>query len=83
MSTRPGLRRRLLEAWLAIAVRFGEVQTLVMLALIYTLVIGLAGLIAQLARRDLLSKRGLFAGESAWQPAEAAPASLERAKLQS
>jgi len=79
----PGLRRRLLDAWLAIAVRFGEVQTLVMLALIYTFVIGPAGLLAQLARRDLLSKRGLGRHESAWQAADAAPASLERAKLQS
>ena len=50
--------RRLYEGWLAIAIRFGEVQTLVILAVVYGLVIGPMALVIAAARRDLLHKRG-------------------------
>jgi hypothetical protein len=83
MSARPPLRRRLLEAWLEIAVRFGEVQTLVLLGMMYALLIGPLALGVWAARRDLLAKRGLGAPQSAWNASEAAPPDLERAKLQS
>jgi hypothetical protein len=83
MSARPSLRQRLLQAWLEIAMRFGEVQTLVLLGLFYAFLIGPAALAVQLARRDLLAKRGLHEGGSAWLDAEHVPHDLERAKLQS
>lgn len=83
MSARAPLRQRLLQAWLEIALRFGEVQTLVLLGLFYAFLIGPAALAVQVARRDLLAKRGLRTGGSAWVETEAAPHDLERAKLQS
>jgi hypothetical protein len=83
MSTRPSLRQRLLQAWLEIAMRFGEVQTLVLLGLFYAFLIGPAALGVRLARRDLLARRGLREGGSAWRDAELVPHDLERAKLQS
>ena len=75
------LWRRLLEGWNAVVGRFGFVQTLVILALFYAVLIGPAALIAWLARRDLLDKRGLGSSGSAWQDADSAAPDLERAKL--
>ena len=73
--------RRLLDGWNAVVGRFGFVQTLVILALFYTVLIGPVALMAWLARRDLLKKRGLGSRESAWQVADSAAPDLERAKL--
>ena len=72
--------RRLLAGWNAIVARFGFAQTLVILALFYTLIIGPAALVAMLARRDLLDRRGLRVDGSAWRPADTAAPDLERAK---
>ena len=73
--------RRLYEGWLAIAIRFGEVQTLVILALVYGLVIGPMALVIAAARRDLLHKRGLGTDESTWSEADSVSApDLERVK---
>jgi len=77
------LRRRLLDAWMAIAVRFGEVQTLVLLAIFYALLLGPAALVSRLAGRDMLGKRGLREAGSAWREADTAGADLERSRLQS
>jgi hypothetical protein len=73
--------RRLYLGWLAIAARFGESQTLVVLGLVYALVIGPVALGLAAARRDLLHKRGLGGQGSAWSEAdtESRP-DLERAK---
>jgi hypothetical protein len=73
--------RRLFDGWNAVVGRFGFVQTLVILALFYTVLIGPAALMAWLARRDLLGKRGLGSRASAWQDADSAAPDLERAKL--
>ena len=73
--------RRLLDGWNAVVGRFGFVQTLVILALFYAVLIGPAALMATLARRDLLSKRGLGSRASAWRDADSAAPDLERAKL--
>ena len=73
--------RRLLDGWNAVVGRFGSVQTLVILALFYALLIGPAAVIAGLARRDLLDKRELGSRESAWRDADSAAPDLERAKL--
>ena len=75
--------RRLLDGWNAVVGRFGFVQTLVILALSYVVVIGPAALMAALARRDLLDKRGLRDRASAWHDADSAAPDLERAKLTS
>ncbi len=74
------LRRRLLDGWNAIVARFGFAQTLVILALFYTLMIGPFAMVASLARRDLLDRRRLRVGGSAWRGTESAGADLERAK---
>ena len=73
--------RRLLDGWNAVVGRFGFVQTLVILALFYAVLIGPVALMASLARRDLLDKRGLGSRASAWQNADSAAPDLERAKL--
>ena len=73
--------RRLFDGWNAVVGRFGFVQTLVILALFYAVLIGPAALFAALARRDLLDKRGLGSRGSAWQDADSAAPDLERAKL--
>ncbi len=83
MSEKVTLGRRLLNGCPAIAARFGEVQTLVMLGLFYTLMIGPMWLISSVARRDLLHKRELGAAGTAWDDAESEIPDLERAGIQS
>ncbi len=73
--------RRLLSGWMAIAGRFGFVQTLVILGLFYTFLIGPVAAGAALARQDLLGKRGLRERGTAWRDADTAKPDLERAKL--
>ena len=75
------LGRRLYAGWLAIAAHFGEVQTLVIVCVVYVFVIGPLATGAAAARRDLLAKRGLGEARSAWTPADSvASPDLERAK---
>jgi hypothetical protein len=76
------LGRRLLEGWTRIAGRFGAVQTLLILALFYLLLIGPVSVVMAVARRDQLDKRPLRVEGSAWRPSESGGADLERAKLQ-
>lgn len=83
MTPAASLARRLLDGWLAIVVRFGEVQTLVLLTIFYALLIGPVAGVSSLARRDMLAKRGLGTPGTAWQESETATPDLERAKLQS
>lgn len=80
MNEKPSLARRLLDGWLQIAARFGEVQTLVLLGVIYALVFGPASLIARGLGNDFLAKRGLREAGSAWRAAEGRPPSLENVK---
>ncbi len=75
------LARRLLNGWMAIAGRFGAVQTLMILVLTYAILIGPVGLGISIFRGDLLAKRGLKLAGSAWQDADTAEPDLERAKL--
>lgn len=77
----PSLGRRLLDGWMVIAVRFGSVQTLMILALTYVLLIGPIGLTLAIVRNDPLAKRGLKEAGSAWLDADTAKPDLERAKL--
>ena len=80
MKPAASLGRRLLHGWLAVAAHFGEVQTLVLLGVIYVFVLGPVAAIAAAAGRDFLSKRGLRTPGSAWLTAETAPPDLERSK---
>ncbi len=75
--------RRLYLGWMAIVGRFGHAQTLVILALFYTFLIGPVALVMKLFRSDPLGKRGLHGKGSAWLEADSAAPSLERAKLTS
>jgi hypothetical protein len=77
------LPRKLLNGWLAIAGCFGAVQTLVLLAFFYGLLIGPGGVAIAIRRSDPLDRRGLGSGGSAWRDADTAGADLERAKLTS
>lgn len=80
-ATRLPLWRRLYAGWLAIAARFGEVQTLVILSLVYSVVLGPVALGMAAARRDLLHKRGLRAPGSVWSEADTVTEpDLERAR---
>ena len=77
------LLRRLGAGWMRIVARFGDVQTLVLLALFYAFLIGPASLISSAARKDMLHKRPLPKAEpSAWAEPDSAGHDLERAKLQ-
>jgi hypothetical protein len=80
MSGPPSLWRRLLNGWLAIAAHFGEVQTLLLLGIIYLFVIGPMAIVATLARRDFLHKRELWRSESVWGEADTHHGDLDRAK---
>ena len=80
MSEKQATWRRLYGGWLEVAARFGEVQTLLVLAMVYTLVLGPVALMLFALRRDLLHKRGLHASGSAWSEADSASADLERAR---
>ena len=79
----PSLGRRLLNGWMAIAGRFGFVQTLMILVLTYAIVIGPVGVGIAMFRGDLLAKRGLRAEGTAWNDADSAKPDLERAMIQS
>ena len=77
----PSLLGKLYLGWLEVAARFGEAQTLVILFLVYSAVIGPMAILAGLARRDFLHKRGLRAAGSAWNDADSvATPDLERAR---
>jgi hypothetical protein len=75
--------RALLEGWLAIAGRFGAVQTLLLLTFFYVALIGPASILQAIARRDQLDKGGLWSEGSLWRESESSGADLERAKLSS
>ena len=77
----PSLGRRLLNGWMTIAGRFGSVQTLMILVMMYVLVIGPVGLALAIVRSDPLAKRGLKVSQSVWLDADTAKPDLERAKL--
>ena len=74
--------RRLYLGWMAIAARFGGIQTLVLLAFFYLLLVGPVAGISRLGGRDYLDKRQLDPDQSAWREADTSPPDLERAKLQ-
>jgi hypothetical protein len=80
-ETPVGLGRKLSQGWMAVVGRFGFCQTLVVLALFYTVLIGPVALAMGLARRDYLDKRSPRDGDSAWREADSAKPDLERAKL--
>jgi len=77
----PGLGRRLLNGWIAIAGRFGYVQTLMLLVFTYVLLIGPFAVGIFIGRGDLLGKRRLRGAGSAWLDADTAKPDLERAKI--
>jgi hypothetical protein len=81
MSEAKSLWRRLYEGWLLIAAQFGEVQTLIIVALVYAGVMGPMAVIMQAGRSDPLHKRGLGAPGTAWQDADSTGApDVARAK---
>jgi hypothetical protein len=80
MSEKQAIWRRLYTGWLEIAARFGEVQTLLVVTMVYTLVLGPVALVLFALRRDLLHKRGLHVSGTAWSKADTASADLERAR---
>jgi hypothetical protein len=76
-----GLRRRLYQGWLELAAHFGEIQTLLIVCVVYVFVLGPMAVVASMAGRDLLAKRGFAAGSSAWSAADStAQPDVERAK---
>jgi hypothetical protein len=77
----PGLGRRLYHGWLELAAHFGEIQTLLIVCVVYVFVLGPMAVLAALARRDLLAKRGFEAASSAWSDADStSQPDIERAK---
>jgi len=75
------LLRRLAAGWMRIVARFGEVQTLIIVSLVYTLVIGPMAVAIAIGRGDLLHKRDLYADGSAWSEADSTSnPDVERAK---
>lgn len=82
-AAQSSVARRLLDGWYVVSGRFGGVQTLVILAFFYVVLIGPVAFVSLVARRDYLSKRGLHADGTAWGDADTGGADLERAKLTS
>ena len=82
MSEAMSIWRRLYLGWLAIAARFGGIQTLVLLAYFYVFLVGPVAGISRLGRRDYLEKAPLDPAQSAWHVADSSRPDLERAKLQ-
>jgi hypothetical protein len=81
VTGRKPLWRRLYEGWMEVALRFGEVQTSLVVTLVYALVLGPMATGAAIARRDLLDKRAPRSQDSAWRDADSVKApDLERAK---
>ena len=79
--TARGLGRSLYEGWLLIAAHFGEIQTLLIVCVVYVFVLGPLAGGAAAARRDLLAKRGFGEAKSAWRPADSvASPDVERAR---
>ena len=66
-SEQTPLWRTLLNGWMAIAGRFGGVQTLLILVIFYLVLIGPISLFSLVGRRDQLDKRALGRKETAWQ----------------
>jgi hypothetical protein len=75
-------RSRLYQGWMAIAGHFGGVQTRVLLAFFYVLLVGPVSSLARLGGRDYLDKKPLDPSRTAWHDADTSPPDLERAKLQ-
>ncbi|HVN37883.1 MAG TPA: hypothetical protein VMW19_06870 [Myxococcota bacterium] len=73
---------RLYQGWMAIAGRFGGIQTVVLLAFFYFFLMGPISAFSRLSGADYLDKRQLDRGRTAWRDAESSPPDLERAKLQ-
>jgi hypothetical protein len=64
-----------------VALRFGEVQTTLVVTLVYALVLGPMATAVGVARRDLLDKRSLHGPGSAWREADSVKTpDLERAR---
>jgi len=82
VSDQAAMWRRLYGGWLAIAARFGHVQTQVILGLFYAFIMGPVSIGIALSRGDLLAKRGLREETSAWRPVDSAGPELERARHQ-
>ena len=77
----PGFGRRLYLGWLELAAHFGEIQTLLIVCAVYVFVLGPMAVMATIARRDLLAKRGFGGPASAWSDADSVSnPDLERAK---
>ena len=74
--------KRLYQGWMAIAGRFGGIQTVVLLAFFYFFLVGPVSAFSRLGRADYLDKRPLDRARSGWRDAESSPPDLERAKLQ-
>jgi hypothetical protein len=75
------LRRRLYQGWLELAAHFGEIQTLLIVCVVYVFVLGPMAVLATLTGRDLLAKRGFEAASSAWSDADSTSRpDVERAK---
>ena len=76
-----GLGRRLQQGWLELAAHFGEIQTLLIVCVVYLLVLGPISLVATLSGRDLLVKRGFDGPASAWLESDSVSSpDLARAK---
>jgi hypothetical protein len=75
-----GFGRRLYHGWLELAAHFGEIQTLLIVCVVYVFVLGPMAVAAVATRRDLLAKRDTDPS-SAWADADStAQPDIERAK---
>jgi hypothetical protein len=78
MSSGNSTGRGLKAGWMAIMGRFGDVQTLVILGLFYSLLLGPAWFFV--ARKDPLARRGLHEAGGVWLSADSAAPDIERVK---
>jgi len=75
------LFRKLKDLWMAFAHVMGQIQTALLLSIIYHIAIGPLGLISRLTGRDLLGLRQLE-GSSYAEPLAPVSTTIERAQRQ-
>jgi hypothetical protein len=76
------LLRTLKQKWLFFAQKVGQVNTAILLSIVYFFVIGIMALVAKLLRKDLLNKKMKPTQTSYWLDRDSGEQTLERHKYQ-
>jgi hypothetical protein len=76
------LLRTLKQKWLLFSRKVGQVNTIILLSLVYLFVIGIMAIIVKLLGKDLLQKKMNSKQTSYWRDRNSSEQTLERHKFQ-